>query len=334
MSVAKSARYKILWIDCLLLAMLAFVPVAAHAAAAGAYPERPIRLVVPFPASGGVDVTARILAKEMSEKIGQQVVVDNRPGASGIVGSEIVANATPDGYTLLMGNVATHAVNVNLHKKLSYDPLKSFEPVSRVAEVPEILLVHPSVPATSVKELIALAKSKPGALTYGSAGNGTPPHLAAELFKLMANVNIVHVPYKGTPPAMTDLMGGQLTMIFSNILSALPLVNGGKVKALGVTSIKRSRVAPTIPTIAESGLPGFQENSWYGVLAPAGTPPAIISTLNKAIVQALKSPALLDTLTKQGAEVSASSPAEFREFIRAEIERYAKIVKASGLRID
>ena len=307
----------------------------SHAASApGSYPERTIRMIVPFPPGGGVDIVARTLAKEMTERIGQPVVVDNRAGAGGIVGSEIAAKALPDGYTLLMGNVATHAINVNLHKKLSYDPLKDFEPISRVAEVPEILVVHPSIPAMSVKQLIALARSKPGQLTYGSAGNGTPPHLAAELFKSMAKVDIVHVPYKGTPPALADLLGGQITMIFSNIVSAMPLVNGGKLRALGVTSIKRSAVAPTLPTIDESGLPGFQESSWYGVLAPAGTSPAVISSLNAAIVEALKAPALRDALTRQGAEVGASTPAQFREFIRVEIERYAKIIKSSGLRIE
>jgi tripartite-type tricarboxylate transporter receptor subunit TctC len=303
-------------------------------AAARAYPEHPIRLVVPFPPGGGVDVVTRILALEMTEKTGQQVVVDNRAGAGGIIGTEIVAKSAADGYTLLMGNVATHAVNVNLHKKLPYDPLKDFAPVSRVAEVPEILVVHPSVPANSINELIALAKSKPGQLTFGSAGNGTPPHLAAELFKSMAGVNILHVPYKGTPPALADLLGGQITMIFSNILSALPLVKSGKLKALGVTSLKRSSVAPNVPTISESGLQGYQENSWYGVLAPAGTPAHVIAKLNGAIVQSLKVPAVLDRLAQQGAEINSSSPAEFREFIRAEIDKYAKIIKSSGVRIE
>jgi tripartite-type tricarboxylate transporter receptor subunit TctC len=318
----------------LIAATLSVMPAAARAASPGAYPERAIRMIVPFPAGGGVDIVARIVAKEMSERMGQQVAVDDRAGASGIVGSELAAKAPPDGYTLLMGNVATHAVNVNLHKKLSYDPLKDFEPVSRIAEVPEVLLVHPSIPATSVKELIALARSKPGQLTYGSAGNGTPPHLAAELFKSMAKVNILHVPYKGTPPAIADLVGGQTTMIFSNIVTAMPLVNGGKLRALGVTSLKRSSVAPTIPTIAEGGLPGFQEYSWYGVLVPAGTPPAIISKLNFVIAEALKAPAVRDPLTKQGAEITPSTPAEFREFIVTEIARYGKIVKSSGLRVE
>jgi len=321
----------------LLAASLAWLsPAAAGYAAAAAreFPERPIRMVVPFPAGGGVDVVTRILAQEMGERIGQQVVVDNRSGASGIVGSEIVAKATPDGYTLLMGNVATHAVNVSLYRKLSYHPLKDFAPVSRVAEVHEILVVHPSVPANSVKELIALARSRPGQLTFGSAGNGTPPHLAGELFKLRAGVNILHVPYKGTPLALTDLLGGQITMIFSNILSALPLVNSGKLRALGVSSLKRSHVVPDVPTISEAGLPGYQESSWYGVLAPAGTPGAVIAKLNGTIVQALKSPAALDRLAQQGAEIGTSSPEAFRDFIQSEIKRYETIIRSSGLRIE
>lgn len=318
-----------------LVAICAALPLLGRAASiAGTYPDRAIRLVVPFPAGGGVDIVTRILAAELTDKLGQQVVVDNRAGASGILGSEFVAKAAPDGYTLLMGNVATHAVNPSLYRKLSYDPLKDFSPVSRVAEVPEMLLVHPSVPATTVKELIAFAKTRPGELTFGSAGNGTPPHLAAELFKSMAKINIVHVPYKGTPPAMTDLMGGHITMIFSNILSALPPVNANKLKALGVTSRKRARVAPNIPTIAESGLPGFEEYSWYGVLAPAGTPSAIVTKLNGAIVQSLKSPTIVERLLQQGAEINTSSPAEFRDFIAVEIERYAKIIKSSGLRVE
>ena len=307
---------------------------AAHAAAVASYPERPIRLVCPFPPGGGVDIVSRILAAALPESMGQQVIVENRTGASGIVGSELVANAAPDGYTLLMGNVATHAVNVSLYKKLSYDPLKDFAPISRVAELPEVLVIHPSLPAHTVKELIAFAKARPGQLTYGSAGSGTPTHLAAELFKSMAGVNIVHVPYKGTPPAMTDLLAGQVTMIFSNILSALPLVKAKKVRALGVSSLKRARAAPEIPTIAESGLPGFYENSWYGVLAPAATSPAIVTRLNTAVVQALKTPAVADRIAQQGAEVAPSSPTEFRDFMRSEIERYAKIIKASGLRVD
>jgi tripartite-type tricarboxylate transporter receptor subunit TctC len=317
-------------------AVMLVLPVAypACAVAAGAYPERAIRLVCPFPAGGGVDIVSRIVAAGLSEAIGQQVVVENRTGASGIVGTEFVANAAPDGYTLVMGNVATHAVNVSLFKKLSYDPLKDFAPISRVAELPEVLLIHPSVPARSVKELIAFAKARPGELTYGSAGSGTPTHLAAELFKSMAGVNIVHVPYKGTPPAMIDLMAGQVTMIFSNILSALPPVKAGKLRALGVSSLKRARAAPDIPTISESGLPGFYENSWYGVLAPAGTPAAVVSRLNAAVVQTLKTPAVAERIAQQGAEVTPSTPGEFRDFMRSEIERYGKIVKASGLRVD
>jgi len=265
---------------------------------------------------------------------GQPVVIDNRTGAGGNIGADMVAKAAPDGYTIGIGSIGTHAVNVSLYRKLSYHPLKDFAPVSRVAEVHEILVVHPSVPANSVKELIALARSRPGQLTFGSAGNGTPPHLAGELFKLRAGVNILHVPYKGTPLALTDLLGGQITMIFSNILSALPLVNSGKLRALGVSSLKRSHVVPDVPTISEAGLPGYQESSWYGVLAPAGTPGAVIAKLNGTIVQALKSPAALDRLAQQGAEIGTSSPEAFRDFIQSEIKRYETIIRSSGLRIE
>ncbi len=310
------------------------LPLLGHAAAPAGYPERGIRLICPFPPGGGVDITSRIVAAALTETLGQQVIVDNRTGASGIVGTELVAKAPPDGYTLLMGNVATHAVNVSLYRKLPYDPLKDFAPVSRVAELPQVLLVHPSVPATTVKELIAFAKARPGQLSYGSAGSGTPPHLAAELFKSMAGVDLVHVPYKGTPPAMTDLMGGHVMMIFSNMLSALPPVQSKRLRALGVTTLKRARAAPDIPTIAESGLPGFYEISWYGVLVPAATPPAVVAKLNGAITQALRMPAVAATIAQQGAEVTPSTPAEFGDFMRSEIARYAKVVKSSGIKVE
>lgn len=298
------------------------------------YPVRPIRYVVPFPAGGGVDIVARLVGQKIAENLGQQVVIDNRGGAGGIIGAEIVARAAPNGYTIVMGNVATHALNPVLFKKLPYDAVKDFAPITLVAMIPGVLLVHPAVPANSVKELIALAKAKPGQLTYGSAGNGTPPQLSAELFKALAGVDIIHVAYKGGAPGLTDLMGGQITMYFSNIVAGVPLVQSGKLKALGVTSNKRSKIMPQLPTIAEAGLPGYEDFNWYGVLAPAGTPADIVRRLHGSIVQTLNTPETGNWLAQQGADVVANTPDEFGLFIRKEIAKYAKIVRESGINVE
>jgi len=271
-------------------AIFSFVPLALSslAAAADSYPSRPVRLIAPFSAGGGVDIVARYLALKLTEKWGQQVVVDNRTGATGIIGTEIAAHSPPDGYTLILGNAATHAVNVSLFKKLPYDAVKDFAPVTLIGRVPEMLVVHPALPAANVRELIALAKAKPGELAFGSAGAGSPPHLAGELFQFLAKVKLVHVPYKGSAPALADLIGGQISMYFSNILSAVPFVKSGRLRGLGVTSEKRSVVAPEIPTIAESGLPGYEDYNWYGILAPKGTPRAILTQLHADIVQVVR----------------------------------------------
>jgi len=303
-------------------------------AAADGYPSRPVRLIAPFSAGGGVDIVARYLALKLTEKWGQQVVVDNRTGATGIIGTEIAAHSPPDGYTLILGNAATHAVNVSLFKKLPYDAVKDFAPVTLIGRVPEMLVVHPALSAASVRELIALAKAKPGELTFGSAGAGSPPHLAGELFQFLAKVKLVHVPYKGSAPALADLIGGQISMYFSNILSAVPFVKSGRLRGLGVTSQQRSVVAPEIPTIAESGLPGYEDYNWYGILAPKGTPKAIVTQLHADIVAVVRGRDMEERLTKDGAEVIASTPDEFARFIREEIDRYARIVKASGLRAE
>jgi tripartite-type tricarboxylate transporter receptor subunit TctC len=233
-----------------------------------------------------------------------------------------------------MGNAATHAVNVSLFKKLPYDAIRDFVPITLVGRVPEMLVVHPALPASSVQELIALAKSKPGELTFGSAGSGSPPHLAGELFQSLAKIRLVHIPYKGSAPALTDLIAGQINMYFSNILSAVPYVKGGRLRGLGVTSAKRSVVAPDIPAIAEAGLPGYEDYNWYGVLAPKGTPKAIVDKLHTDIVHVVKSTDVEDRLTKDGAEVIANTPAEFAKFIREEIQKYAQIIKQSGLRTE
>ena len=318
----------------LILVVVLLIFVVSVSAAENTYPSRPVRLIAPFSAGGGVDIVARLVAQRLSEKWGQQVVVDNRTGATGIIGTDLAAHATPDGYTLLMGNAATHAVNVSLFKKLPYDAIRDFVPITLVGRVPEMLVVHPALPASSVQELIALAKSKPGELTFGSAGSGSPPHLAGVLFQSLAKIRLVHIPYKGSAPALTDLIAGQINMYFSNILSAVPYVKGGRLRGLGVTSAKRSVVAPDIPAIAEAGLPGYEDYNWYGVLAPKGTPKAIVDKLHTDIVHVVKSTDVEDRLTKDGAEVIANTPAEFAKFIREEIQKYAQIIKQSGLRTE
>jgi len=318
----------------LILVVVLLIFAVSVSAAENTYPSRPVRLIAPFSAGGGVDIVARLVAQRLSEKWGQQVVVDNRTGATGIIGTDLAAHATPDGYTLLMGNAATHAVNVSLFKKLPYDAIRDFVPITLVGRVPEMLVVHPALPASTVQELIALAKSKPGELTFGSAGSGSPPHLAGELFQSLAKIRLVHIPYKGSAPALTDLIAGQINMYFSNILSAVPYVKGGRLRGLGVTSAKRSVVAPDIPAIAEAGLPGYEDYNWYGVLAPKGTPKAIVDKLHTDIVHVVKSTDVEDRLTKDGAEVIANTPAEFAKFIREEIQKYAQIIKQSGLRTE
>lgn len=300
-------------------------------AASPQFPTRPIRFVAPFPPGGGTDILARTIAQRLTDSVGQQVIVDNRPGATGIIGTEITKNATPDGHTILMGNAATHAVNVSMFKKLPYHPIKDFELITQVARLPEVLVVHPSLAANSVKELIALAKAKPGQLNFGSAGVGSPPHLAGELFKLLAKIDIVHVPYKGSPPALADLMGGQINMYFSNILTGMRLVKTGKIKALGVSGAKRSVVAPELPTIAEAGLPGYEEYNWYVIAAPKGTPREVVKLLNTRIVEILKNKEVAAVLTGDGAEVVASTPEECVRFVQSEIKKYAKVIHDAKL---
>ena len=305
---------------------------AAWGVAAQAYPSHPVRLIAPFPSGGGVDIVARLLAQKVGERWGEQIVVDNRTGATGIIGTDLAAKAPPDGYTIVLGNVATHAVNVSMYKKLPYDPVKDFAPITLVARVPEALVVHPSLPASSVKELIALASKKPGSLTVGSAGYGSPPHLAAELFQLLGKVQFTHVPYKGSTPALMDLLGGQINVYFSNILSAVPHVKSGRLRALGVTSAKRAVVLPDVPTIAEAGVPKYEEYNWYGVLAPAGVPAPILKTIHDSFVSVLQSPEVSQRLAADGAEVIGNTPQEFARFIRSEIDKYASVVKQRGLK--
>ncbi len=307
---------------------------AAGSASAQTYPAKQIRFVVPFPPAGPADILSRIIGQNLAESWGQQVVIDNRAGAGGNLAAELVAKAPPDGYTMMMGFVGTHAINASLYRDMAFDPVKDFEPVGLVARVTIILVVHPSIPARSVKELIALARSKPGELTFGSPGNGTPQHLAGELFNTMANVKMVHVPYKGAVPALTDLLGGRLSMIFSSMPPALPHVKTGKLRALGVTSLQRSPAASDVPTIAESGLPGYDVTNWYGVLLPAKTPKEIVTRLNAEIVRIMNLPDVKERLAAQGAESLTSTPEQMAAYIRSETDKWAKVVKFSGAKID
>jgi tripartite-type tricarboxylate transporter receptor subunit TctC len=306
----------------------------AGIASAQTFPAKPIRIVVPFPPGGPADILARTIGQSLSEAWGQQVIVDNRAGAGGNIGSEIVAKAPPDGYTLLMGFVGTHAINASLYRDMPFDPVRDFEPVGLVAMVTIILVVHPSLPVKSLREMIALAKARPGDLTFGSPGNGTPQHLAGELFNTMTGVKTSHVPYKGAVPALTDLLGGRLSMIFSSMPPALPHVKTGKLRAIGVTSANRSPAAPDVPTLAQSGLPGYEVINWYGLLAPATTSKAIIGRVNVEATRIMNLPAVKERLAAQGAETYTSTPEQFADYIKTETAKWAKVVKFSGAKLD
>ena len=310
-------------------AVLACFPMLVTAAESGTYPDRPIRMLVGFAPGGGTDTTARALAGKMSERLGQQVIIDNRPGAAGNIATDIAARATPDGYTILMGTIAALAINPALYAKLPFDPLKDVIPITRAVDSTNILVVHPSVQVSSVKDLIALAKSKP--LNGGSSGVGGAGHLALELFNLQAGTNITHVPYKGGGPAMVDLIAGNINLIFATAASAVSHIKSGRIKALAVTTGKRSGLVPDLPTVAEAGLKDFEANNWYGILAPAKTPRPIIDRLNKEIVAVLNSPDIKAFLFKQGLDVAPSTPEAFAAYIRSEKNKWEKVVKAAKL---
>lgn len=301
--------------------------------AAAAYPDHAIRLVVGFSAGGTTDVVARIVGKEISQELGQAVVVENRPGAGSNIATELVARAKPDGYTLYMVAV-TSAINQTLYKNIKFNLVKDFAPVALAVKVPNVLVVNPKVPANSVKELVAYAKANPGKLNFASSGSGTSIHMAGELFKQRAGVDILHVPYKGSAPAETDLMGGQVDMMFDNMPAAWPHVKAGKLRALAVTTSERSKTAPDLPTMEESGFPNFDVSSWFGVLAPAGTPAEVVNKLNAAIEKGLSKPDVQKRLTDLGAVVAKTTPAQFGEFIQSEVTTWAKVVKASGATVD
>ncbi len=295
------------------------------AAFAQDYPNRPVRLIVPFPPGGSNDVVGRLVAKQLSTELGQQVFVDNHPGAGGVIGTQAAANAAPDGYTLLVVSLA-HAVNPALYK-LDYDPIKSFEPVAILATGPNVLVVNPELPVHSVKELIALAKQKPGGLDYASAGVGSFQHMGGELFKLMAGVDLVHVPYKGGGPAMQDVISGHVKIMFSSLVQTTPFIKSGQLRALGTGGAKRNAVLPDVPTIAEGGVPGYVADNWWGIVVPAGTPGPIVEKLYKNVEAALKAPELQAVFVREGATTIEMNSAEFGEYMKVEMIKWARVVK-------
>jgi tripartite-type tricarboxylate transporter receptor subunit TctC len=306
---------------------LAFTAATAHSQD---YPNKPIRLVVPFPPGGGTDIVARTVAAKLGETLHTSVVVDNRAGAGGTIGTEIVSRAEPDGYTLALVS-GSHVINPSIYPKLPYDTMRDFAPVTLLVSAPAVLVVNKSLPVNTVQDLIKLAKSKPGKLFFASAGVGTPPHLAGELFKTMAGVDIVHVPYKGNAQVLTDTISGQVSLTFPTLPSAMPFVKNGTLRALGVTGLHRSPSAPDVPTIAESGVPGYDATSWYGVVAPAGTPAPVVAKLHEALASSLKQPDVQKVLADLGLEPVGNTPAEFTAQIKTEIEKWATVVKQNHL---
>jgi len=313
------------------LLVLAFC--ACTGALAQSYPTRPVRMMVGFPAGGPTDIVARTVAQKLTEQLGQPVIVDNRGGAGGVIATELVAKSPPDGYTLLMGTIGGIAVAMSLQPDRGYDSLRDLAPITQTVTVTNLLVTHPSVPARNVKELLAIAKAKPGRLNYASSGSGTVTHLAGELLKLMGHVDIVHIPFKGGAPATTALLSGEVDMSYENSLVILPHVKAGRVRALAVTGAKRSRLMPALPTIAET-LPGYDASGWYGLFAPAATPKAIVARLSAESIKALRMPDVIERLSSQGAEPVASSAEEFGAFVRREIDKWAQLVKAAHMKAD
>ena len=301
-------------------------------AVAQSYPIKSIRLIVPFPPGGSTDLTARVLGAKLGEAFNQQVIVENRPGASGMIGNELVARAAPDGYMLTMGTIGAMSVNVSLFKSVPYDSTRDFAPVTLTGNVENLLVVHPSVPVRNVKELVVLAASKPGLLIFASSGTGNAPHLAGELFKQLANVKMVHLPYNGGGPAVIDLMAGQVSLSFASMPSSLPFAKSGKLRAIAVGGAKRSPAAPEIPTVAESGLPGFEVTDWQGLLAPAKTPAAIIERLNRETIRILNEREVKQRLAAAGLQVVTNTPGQFGDFIRSEIDKWGKVIRSAGIK--
>jgi len=314
-----------------LTAIALIAPVAAQGQG---YPDKPIRVIVPVPAGGTPDVVARMVAPGLSNLLGQQLVMDNRGGAGGLIGAELAAKAIPDGYTLFFSSPGALTILPHLQKHVAYDTLRDFLPISLVSIGPFLLITHPSVPAKTVKELVTLAKSEPGKLNYASAGNGAANHLAMELFKSMADINLTHVPYKGAPQAVTDLIGGNVNLMFNSIPPVMQHIKSGRLRLLGVSSAKRSPQLPDVPTISEAGVPGYESITWFGLLAPAKTPSPIVTRLHEALVKVVRTPEMKAQLELQGYDPVGSTPAEFATFIRAESAKYAKVVKLSGAKVD
>ena len=318
-----------------LLALAAFssaLPLAS--VAADNYPSKPITIVVPFSAGGTTDILARVIAQDLQTQLGQSVVVDNRAGAGGNIGASIAARAPADGYTLFMGTVGTHAINQALYKKLPFNPVKDFQPLSRVANVPNLLVANPKQPFKTVPELIAYAKEHPGQVNFGSSGSGSSIHLSGELFKMMTKVDMVHIPYKGSAPAVTDLLGNQIAIMFDNLPSAIQHVRAGKLRPIAVTTAKRSPELPDVPTVAEAGVPGYEATSWFGLYTNAGTPKPVVDKLSAALAKSLASPAVRNKIKEQGGEVVSETPEQFAAFMKSETEKWAKVVKASGATAD
>ena len=297
------------------------------------YPAKTIRIVIPFPAGGTSDILARAVAQKLTEEWKQQIIIDNRPGAGANIGAEIAAKSPADGYTLFAISTI-HCINPSLYSKLNYDPIRDFAPISLIAETSQVLAVHPSLPVKTVKEFIAYAKARPGQLNYSSAGNGSQPHLTAEMFKTQTGIDFVHVPYKGAPPAMVDLLAGQVALTFATAPSAVPHVKSGKIRALGVSTVKRISALPEVPTIAEAGVTGFEAGGSNGLVVPTGTPAAIVERLNTAIVKIVNEPAMRKYLSEQGAEPRTMTPIEYSNYLKSEVAKWAKVVKASGAKID
>lgn len=312
--------------------LLSTLTLTVHAQTA--YPNRPIRVIVPFTAGGPTDVAARTVAPRLAEYLGQQIIIENRGGAGGATGTEFVAKSAPDGYTLLHGTIGGLAVSPSLNPKLGYNTLRDLAPVSQMVNVAYIVTLHPSVPATSIKELLTLARARPGKLNYGTGGAGTGPHLAGELINMMAGVSIVHVPYKGTGPALTALLSGEVDLTFDNLLIVLPQIKAGRVRPIAATGSQRSKLMPELPTIAESGLPGFSATGWYGVMAPVATPKDIVARLNAEITRTLRSPDVSERLNSMAAEPTPGTPEQFGALIRSEIEKWAKVVKATNMKAE
>src|SRR4051812_29525967 len=303
-------------------------------AASAAYPERPIRFIMPYPAGGSIDTAGRAVAQKLADTFGQQIVIDNRTGSGGTIGTETGARAAPDGYTLVMGGTGTLALSPHLQKKLPYDPVRDFAPVTMLIASPYVLVVHPSVAAANVKELVALAKARPGQINYGSGGNGSAPHFASEMFNTAAGIKLVHIPYKGSTPAVIDLIGGQVQVMFTGIPSVLSYIKSSRVRALAVTGRERTAALPDVPTIIESGVPGYVVSPWFGVLVPARTPQAIITTLHREIVKVLRTPAIRERFSTEGVDPVGDTPEHFGAYIKEELVKWGKVVADTGMRAE